>query len=137
MFDLAKLDTLTASEAGVAMQVIHPKTKEPVKGADGEVITITLLGRASDAAQAAVRRARDRANERLQQGRRSTPEDAERDMIDLLVSCTKAWTFDSLDGQPFPCTPGNAELLWRDPRFRWLREQALIFIQDDGNFLRD
>lgn len=137
MFDISTLDTLTLSEEGVEMPVIHPRTKEPVLGSDGRQITITMLGRMSADAQAAFRRVRDRQNERVQQGRRTTPEDVERDQVDILVACTRAWTFSEMDGTPFPFTQANADRLWRDPRFRWLREQAFVYVNDDGNFIRD
>jgi hypothetical protein len=53
------------------------------------------------------------------------------------VLCTKAWTFKILDGKEFPCTQQNIRKLWNDVRFRSLRETAIGFILNDGNFLQD
>lgn len=137
MFDISQLDTLSRAEEGVAMNVIHPRTKEPVKGSDGEAVTITLLGKNSDTARATLRRIGDRATERAFRGIKSTPEDRERDDIEFLVAVTKAWTLSEMDGEAFPCNPRNAERLWGDARFRWLRDQAIAFVTDEGNYLRD
>jgi hypothetical protein len=137
MFDISKLDTLSLSQEGVEMPVVNPRTKEPVRGSDGKVITITLLGKNSDVARAAMRRISDRASERAMRGIKSTPEDRERDDTEFLASVTRHWTFTEMDGQSFPCTAENATRLWSDPRLRHLREQALGFVLDDGNFLRD
>ncbi len=137
MFDIATLDTLTLSEEGVPMPVAHPKTRKALIGSNGTPITVTLLGKNSDTARAAMRRQADRASERASRGIVSSPEDRERNDAEFLAACTKAWTFDQMDGAPFPCTSQNAEKLWSDQRFRWLREQALAFILEDGNFIRD
>ncbi len=137
MFDISKLETLTRSEEGVAMKVIHPRSREPVLGEDGKVITITLLGKNSDAARMAMRRAADRSTERAMRGMKSTPEERERDDAEFLAACTKSWDFTQMDGEDFPCTNSNAVRLFSDPRFRWLREQAFSFVMDEGNYLRD
>ena len=137
MFDIAKLDTLTLAEEGVPMPVVHPRTREPVKDNAGKPITVTLLGKNSDTARASFRRIGDRASERAMRGMKPTPEDRERDDAEYLAACTKAWGFTELDGQPFPCNYDNAMRLWGDARFRWLREQALSFVMDEGNYLRD
>ncbi len=137
MFDIASIETLTLSEEGVPMNVIHPKTKQALKDEEGKLITITLLGKNSDTARAAIRKQADRASERAQRGMISTPEDRDRNDAEFLAACTTAWTFAQLDGSPFPCNTQNALKFWSDQRFRPLREQALGFIMEDGNYVRD
>jgi hypothetical protein len=135
MFDLASLDTRTRSEAGVPMTVVHPKTRGPVSRADGTVVTITLLGRCSDTYRDKQRELNERNAEMASRGIRQGRDEREQDDIELLVACTRAWTFDQLDGVDFPCTPENARRLWGDTRFLWLRDQSISHIQTDGNFL--
>lgn len=134
-FDLASLDTHTLSEAGVPMKMIHPRNRAPVVRSDGALVTITLLGRASDTYRAARRRIEERQAEQAARGIVPTREEQERDDIETLVSCTKDWTIEQMDGQPFPFSEANARLLWSDKRFPWLRNQAIAHMQDDGNFL--
>jgi hypothetical protein len=137
MFDISKLDTLSLAEEGVTMPVVHPRTREPVKDSEGKHVTVTLLGKNSDTARATFRRISDRATERAMRGMKPSSEDRERDDAEFLTACTKAWGFSQMDGEAFPCTPSNALRLWSDPRFRWLRDQAMSFVMDEGNFLRD
>jgi hypothetical protein len=134
-FDIAKLETSTRSEEGVEMEVIHPRTQAPVLNDDGSPVTITLLGRNSEAYLEEERAMRDRRQSRLTRGIKLTQEDLDDDEARLLCAATKAWTFATMGGQDFPCTPQNARRLWSDRRFRWLRERAIQFVLMDGNFL--
>jgi hypothetical protein len=134
-FDLATLETSTKSELGVPLEVIHPRTQTPVLNDAGEPITITLLGRNSEAYLEEERRMRERRQERLSRGIKLVQDDFDRDEAMLLTAATTAWMFDQMDGQPFPCNRQNAMRLWSDKRFRWLRERAIRFVVEDGNFL--
>jgi hypothetical protein len=55
--------------------------------------------------------------------------------IERLVVCTKDWSFIVGNGEgktKFPCTPENAEKIYRSSKL--IREQASAFINDRANF---
>lgn len=135
MFDIAALEVQSRSESGMPMSIIHPRTKVPVLDEEKNPVTITLLGRNSATFRETQRRIRDRRADRASKAIKATDEDLERDELDLLVAVTIGWTFTVMDGQPFPCNPENARRFWADPRFVWIREQAMSFVLEDGNFL--
>lgn len=136
-FDISRLDILTPSEAGRPMTVIHPGTGQPFR-LDDETktpLTITLRGRNSSIARATLREIGDQRAAIEGEGRVVTPESVDEWNTRYLVAMTVDWNFDGMDGQPFPCNAANAEKLWTDKRFVWLRGPALDFISRDGNFL--
>lgn len=134
-FDLAALETSTLSEQGVPMELIHPKTRMRILREDGEPVTITLLGSNSNAFRDAQRIITDRRTKRAARAIQPTQEDFRADELQVVVSCTTNWTFDQLDGKPFPYSQENARKLWSDLRFDWIFRQAVMFIMDEGNFL--
>jgi len=128
------LDTRTAAEAGSVM---------PVENANGVVVTaedgvtpkrtITLLGMDSRVYK---ERTNSNLNKRLAKGNRAkiTAEELEAETLDVLASCTIAWTgFNDTAGNPMPCIKQNALLLYKS--FPLIREQADKFINDRNNFL--
>lgn len=135
MFDLASLDTQTLGEAGVAMPIINPRTRLPYKNEDGSELSITLLGRHSETFRSVLRQSQTQRADLTSRGRAITDEQREKEDIETLIQCTREWTFQQLDGKPFPCTPPNIKQLWNDSRFRSLRETAIAFILNDQNFL--
>ena len=136
-FDIACLDTLTASQTGAAMPVVNLRTGIPYRLDDDKKtpVTITLLGRASDAYRAKQRVLQERRADRQARGIILSPEEVGQEDAELLTICTVGWTIEQLDGQPFPFSAANAALLWSDPRFVALRGRAIQFLIDDGNFL--
>lgn len=136
-FDLASLDTLTLSEEGMPMPLINPRTRTPIRNEDGTPLTITLLGRHSEAFRETLRNSQQGRADLTSRGIAISDEHREREDIATLVACTRDWTLQLLDGKEFPCTPQNVRKLWNDQRFRGLRESAIAFILADGNFLRD
>jgi len=134
-FDLASLDTRTRAQSGVPMQLIHPRDRGPVRTDAGELVTVTLHGRASDIYCNAERAMQERRAERRARGVITTQDEFARDETELLAACTVAWNIPELDGKPFAYSDDNARRLWSDTRFAWLRDQAIGFIQADGNFL--
>lgn len=134
-FDLASLDTHTRAQTGVAMPVVHPRDRLPVTLSDGTPFTITLCGRSSDVFRRATINVESAQAERAAHGRVSTPEESERDNVEILTACTRGWTTFPMDGQPFEFSVENARKLWGDRRFLWMREQAMRFVRDDANFL--
>ena len=135
MLDFASLDTCKLAEAGVPMQIRHPKTGTLVLRSDGEPTTITLMGRGSQTYEDVQRRIQDRRVERQAQGIRLTPDDLKAEDTDILIACTKDWNIEEMDGAPFPCTPQHIAKFWSDRRFPWLREVAINFITQHANFL--
>jgi hypothetical protein len=134
-FDLAELDTLTCSEAGVPMALINLRTRAPLFDDDGTALTISLAGRHSEMFRDMLKLIQTRRGELRNRGQEADGEAKEREDVDLLIACTRDWTLKVLDKQPFGCTPANITKLWNDDRFRPLREQAMAFILTDGNFL--
>lgn len=135
MFDIAQLDIATGSDEGRQMQVRHPKGGV-VTDSEGKPVTITLLGFYSKRFREKDREITQRRIEQARLGIQPSPEDAERDAVERLAAVTVAWSFDTLDGQPFPCTEENAKRFWSDRRFAAIRAQADQFIANDGNFTR-
>lgn len=135
-FDIAKFDTRTRSESGAAMQVRHPSTGAPFLDPDShQPLTITLLGRNSDTFRRVQREITQRDADRAAASVVKTDEDFERERFDILVACTVGWSFDQLEGQPFPHGPDTVRKLWGDNRWPWLRTQAMNFVLAEGNFL--
>ena len=134
-FDIAAFDTITRSEQGVAFPVKHPKTLAPWLDEHGKPITITLLGRNSDAFRNQLRVSQALDASKAAAGITKSSEDFETERSDMLMALTKAWSFDVLDGKPFPCTPENIRKFWKDKRWPWLHTQMMENILTDGNFL--
>jgi hypothetical protein len=134
-FDLASFDTRTASERGVPMPLLHPRSAAPLTNADGSAVSITLLGRASDTYRDLFRTLQEERITRMSQGIRQTHDDSLNEDTRILVACTKGWNIEALDGAAFPYTAENSQRLWVDTRFLWVRDAAIGFIRNDGNFL--
>lgn len=133
-FDLADVATVR-SDDGVPMTVVHPKSRQPITHDDGSLMTITLLGRSSEAFREILRQIQINRAEIANRRQVLTDDDVFLEDTQTLVACTADWSIRQLDGQPFPANPQNIRKLWGDTRFRWLRERALQFILEDGNFL--
>lgn len=135
MFDFATLDSGTRSAAGVPMTILHPATGAPVLDSDGQPVTITLLGSNSDVFRDTNAMIRERRLARQARKIATTAEDIRQDEIDLLTALTKGWSFDTLDGQPLPYSSDNARRLWKDSRWEWVFDLAIVFAQTAGNFM--
>lgn len=136
-FDIGRLETLTKSEKGVKMELIHPASMSQVLREDGEPVTITLLGANSEAFREAQRQVQDRRATRVAKGAKTTTDDVRGEDFHILMACTVDWTFDKLDGQPFPFNRENSRKFWGDRRFDWIFRAAIVFIVQEGNFLAD
>jgi hypothetical protein len=136
-FDFSRLDVLSASEAGRPFVITNPTTGQPYRLNDEAKtpLAIVLRGRNSAIGRATLRQIGDERAAMEGEGRQPTSEQIDEWNTRYLVAMTVSWNFDCLDGKEFPCNPENAEKLWRDPRFAWLRPRALEFIASDGNFL--
>lgn len=136
-FDIGRLETLTKSEQGVKMELIHPVSMSQVLRADSAPVTITLLGANSEAFREAQRQVQDRRAARVAKGAKTSSDDVRSEDFHILMACTVDWTFDQLDGQPFPYSRDNCRKFWSDRRFDWIFRAAIIFIVQEGNFLAD
>ena len=134
-FDLADYDVHTNAERGMPMPLMHPRSLTPLVNADGTKVTITMLGRASDTYRDLQRVINEENVLRQSQGVRTTLDDVTAENTRMLLVCCKAWNLDRLDGRPFPYSEENARRLFTDPRFIWVRDAALMFMRNDGNFL--
>ena len=134
-FDLAELDTLTLAEQGLPMPLINLRTRAQLIDDDGTPVTITLVGRQSEAFRDALKSIQTKRGELRNRGQEADSDAKEREDIDILIACTRDWSFKTLDKAPFPCTPQNIRKLWHDNRFRPLRELAMNFLLLDANFL--
>lgn len=135
MFDVSQLDTRAASEAGVAMKILHPKTGLPIMDSLGASVTITLRGPNSEVSR---NKQRELQLRRTDMARRNIElDDAyfSRERYEFLSAVTMGWTFDTMDGQPFPFTPANMEKFWADERWEWVQGQAFNYAQQGGNYL--
>ncbi len=135
-FDIAAFDTRTKSEVGTDMTILRPGSPfAPFLDAEGKPLTITLKGRNSVAFKAAQREIQQRNADREARGIPRTDDDEKTDRFNLLCAVTVGWSFDTLDGQPFPFSPDNVKKLWADERWAWLQVQAINFHSSEGNFL--
>ena len=123
-----------AVETPARMVIVSPIDGNPLRAADGTEAWIDLL-----AASGSIGRQHDRERiDRLtrQQARVVTAEAAETDLNDKLAKLTKGWFLVGFDGEPIdvPCTRENARDLYQEPDFAWLRDQAIGFANNLGNF---
>lgn len=139
--DLAKLDTAKAANEGFEIEILHPVSGEPVG------IRVTLLGRDSDAFRVLQSEQSKRRLNKVAKGGAFKIEgipaaDIDRDTVELLAACTKAWKQvdgeeqkDTLtiDGRELECNRANAILLYG--RFAWIREQVDSGVSDRANFI--
>jgi hypothetical protein len=137
MFDISRVGIHNLDQ-GAQMTIVDPVTGAPVMDEKGKPVTITLLGRLADKVQQVVR---GQINRRLASASRngskpSTIEEAESNQLEQLVAATVAWSFDKMDGKPFPCTEDSARIFWANKAFEPIRRQALTFLEDDANFMK-
>ena len=128
-FDLGQFDTVTASNQGAAMQVLHPVTNVPTG------VEITLAGADSDVYRRAQRTWANKQMDRLMKRRGNNPsvEEIEERSLDIMARCTLSWKDVEFKGKKLPCNYENAIMLYRE--LPWLREQVDEFINDRANFL--
>lgn len=145
---LAALNTKSAADRGVKIDILHPATWLPLG------IRFTVLGTDSAAYKGVVRRQQERNLEmaKKQRGRlQLTAEMQEADALEILVTCTTGWerdvaddqgkvtgvdsTIESNEGEFLEFTPENVRRIYADPGYAWLREQIDREIGDRRNFL--
>jgi hypothetical protein len=150
--DFANLDTAQACETVFDLELLHPKTDEPM-GA-----FIQIVGRdSSDFRSASVETTNailKRNFEAQRKGNVKAPtiEDAERNTVKLLAAATRGWytkTPGKKPGEPDLIEDGllfggtrlmfsqeAAANLYANPGYEWLRNQVDKAIGEVGNFLK-
>ena len=123
-----------AIEVPSRMIILHPVTRYPLRNTLGEETYIDLLS-----ASSSVGRAHDRTmtDARIKMGnKRYSAEEFENSVNERLATLTRGWSLATLDGDPIdvPYSPANARELYALPELSWLRDQAIEFIGDVGNF---
>lgn len=113
-------------------------TGKPLYDDKGGKVGVVLRSRNS---QVGLAKARELGNARLAKARagtlnQTTVETNEAEGVEILVALTKSWTFDTMDGADFACTPETAQVFWGDDRnVRWRRE-AEDFVGSEANFTK-
>lgn len=135
MTSLSELDTVTASNEGAVMVVMHPTKEAPLLHEDGRPFTITLYGKDSDKYRDAFRDQNDR-NIIGQQRTKNPLKTAvmERGNIELLVAATKEWDVVLEGTEPAPSNAAAYRAAYT--KFPWLLDQVDRFVGTTGNFLK-
>jgi hypothetical protein len=138
-FALDGIDTKTLSESGVDVVIKKLNSNEPLKAANGEIVSIKVLGPDSGKYRSLSRtQIRKRLAKRAAGNTEFTDADmdeTDHDAMEILAGCTVGWN-GILDkaGKPIPCTPENALKLFEN--YPVVREQVDLFISERANFLQ-
>lgn len=133
-FDISNI-ALDVDESGVPMVVKHPSTGKPLTHDDGREVTIHVRSRHSKSVRQFQREAVEQLLNNQKTGYKRTPEEVEEAAAQFLAACTSNWSFDTLDGEPFPFNVANAIKFYKDPRFNHIKDQVDAFVVADGNFM--
>lgn len=141
---LLSLNTATASNEGRAMPVLHPDDRTPLTfGKNNAPLTLTLLGKDSDAFIAADQAARNKAMATMAKGVKFSAAALDLQTCETLARCTTGWAgipqgwIDGSDNEgPAEFNFANAVALYSSPGVRWLRDQADEFVGERRNFLK-
>lgn len=128
--DLLQLDTTTRAEAGVELEIKHPKT------GNSTGFVLTIKGADSKAYKTALREAM----------KRSTPETTPNEVKEtVLIACTVGWRAEEVvagkpkavpvlfDGVELPFNEANLRKVFE--RMPTIRDQAIAFQEARSNFL--
>jgi hypothetical protein len=135
MTDLTQFGTLLA-ETGVPFVVKDLRTGRAIKNDDGSPMTITLLGRTSEAFTETARDCQLARAKYVSDGNQVDADYTFGEDTRILCACCTDWNIDEFGGlKPFPWSAANARRLFNDKNMRWLNRQALDFVMSDANFL--
>lgn len=127
--DLNALDTKKGSDDGFELTLLHPQTGEALPA------KVRILGVDSEAYQRTQRNQNRRRLEKQARNRRyrTTLEEVDAELMELVVAVTVGWSGMALDGKPFEYTAENAKVLYT--RCPWAFDQVQAAVVDRGNFL--
>lgn len=141
MTNLTDLNFSETADQGKDMVVLHPTARTPLKGADGNPVTITLVGSDSDIYVKAINKNRDANIDEMRRRAKFSSEADDYKGAKLLARCTITWR-----GIPVGWLNGtadetlaefsyeNALKMYSNRGVRWLREQVDEYIADRSNF---
>jgi len=141
--NLSDLNLSDEADHGSKMSVLHPVNRTPLIAADGEPVTLTLVGTESDIYINTVNKNRDDNIEELRRRAKFSSAADDYKGAKLLAKCTlgwhgipKGWLDGSKDEDVAEFSYDNAVMLYNNRGVRWLREQADEYIADRSNFLK-
>lgn len=139
--DLLQFSTKKKSNAGEFLQLKHPKTFEELFDGDDESkpVGLYLLGVDSDVAvQARHKRLNTQISKKSSKAKAKDDEDfaqkSEAEQNEILADCTVGWQNLSIDGNS-EFSRATILKIYSDTGWAWLREQAMFFVNDRGNFI--
>lgn len=122
--DLSSFDSITAAEAGVEFEIVHPITRR------GTGMFVTLRGTDSkiywSAMEQHAQQARARGKTVL------SIEDVRAQWADVLARCTVSWRGIEQGGTPLPCTFENARAMYSD--YPFILDWARSCIEERSGF---
>lgn len=135
-FDLSALDTATPADRGAWCTLRNPLNGEDLP------IKIKIAGEGSQVWRNQERKFQDSRLEKTYRQSKA-PKILTRDIEDrankILAAATMEWQDDglpylSLGSEQLACNPANAEKLYSDVRFRWIRDQLDEFTGNPENY---
>ena len=127
--DLSLLDTVSNSNIGERVNLVHPATSEPFTNADGSPMYITILGPDSDRWKDNRHTIIDRRTA-LKKSKVSAKE-IDQTLINSLVAVTVGWNI-TLSGEQPQCTPENVRAVYI--KYPWVLKQVQAYFDDESNF---
>lgn len=139
-FDLASLDLASAADRGAWCILRHPGTGEDLP------IRIKIAGTDSQRWMAQERAFQDARLEKVHRQNKAPKilsKDLEKRAVKILSAVTMEWetsdgerwqSFIEFRGEKLQCNPANAERLYSDPGFVWIRTQLDEFAGDPANY---
>jgi hypothetical protein len=137
-FDLSTLDTKTAAENGIVVELENPfEPEKPFVDDDGVPYSITILGSDAGKVRNKSRKQLSRFLTAMRKNKDADAEEGEQENIDRLATATLEWHLPALDGETLPApTEHSARKLYSDPRFPWIVEQLTKAIGDRARFFK-
>lgn len=140
---LTSLNIASAANEGRVMPVLHPDDRTPLKGPDGNPVTITLMGQDSDAFIRSERTARNKMVDNMAKQVKFSAAASDQQAAETLAACTLDWSgipagwIDGSDDEtPAEFSRDAAKALYASPGLRWLKAQVDEFVAERRNFLK-
>lgn len=136
--DFSTLDSKAAAEAGAVIELVDPRSGEPLVDDEGKPYWLEIIGMDSAKMRAISQSIVGKriTNSRKGKGAEYDAEAEEAEKYRLYASATKDWYVPTLDGEVLECNEKNAKKLLSDPRFPWLSEQIDRAIADRARFFK-
>lgn len=130
--DLSKFNLVEQAETPSVLHLCNPVNDEPLVTEDGGNVTLSLLGKDSPVAQAAIKQ---RTQKQLNKKKlKFDVDELVEASIELLTAVTTGWENISENGTAIEFSKDNAKSLYT--RYPWIREQADAFVSDRENFYK-